>query len=94
MSNQEPNEQIKKTFNWDPIRVFIEMLQYYAKTIIVLVFIINSVALSLYGFGLISPNVQATSIMGAVAATFAAIVLFTFVHNGVKSQITNNKRKR
>lgn len=64
-----------------------------AKTGIVLVFIVNSVALGLYGFGLVDPNKETTAVFGAVSIAFAAVVLGTFVNNGVKFQTTNKRRK-
>lgn len=64
-----------------------------AKTAVVLVFIINSVALGLYGFGLVRPDHNTATVFGAIAIAFAAVVLGTFVNNGVKFQSTNKKRK-
>lgn len=64
-----------------------------AKTAVVLVFIVNSVALGLYGFGLVRPDHTMATVFGAISIAFAAVVLGTFVNNGVKFQSTNKKRK-
>lgn len=93
----QPNESQANSkkfhMNWDPVIAIWNGVQNYAKTFIVLAFIINSVALALYGFGLIDLNRPTASVLGAIAAAYGAIVLFNFVHNGVKSSV-NNKRKR
>lgn len=64
-----------------------------SKTIIALVFIVNSMALGLFALDLVNPSRQAAAIMGAISIVFAAVILGTFVHQGVKFQSTN-KRKR
>ena len=64
-----------------------------SKTIIALVFIVNSMALGLFALDLVDPSAQVAAVMGAISIVFAAVVLGTFVHQGVKSQSTV-KRKR
>lgn len=78
-------------FNGDWIASSWASVKYYSKTAIVLLFIINSVALALYGFELVRPSKTALLFMAAVSASFAAVVLFTYIHSGVKS---SNKKKR
>ena len=64
-----------------------------SKTAIALVFIVNSMALGLFALGLVKPSDQTAAVFGAISIAFAAVVLGTFVHQGVKFQ-TNAKRKR
>lgn len=65
---------------------------YVIKAAAALVFIVNSVALGLYGFGLVRPSESVASAMGAVSLSFAAVVLWLFIYNGVRYQ--PNKKKR
>lgn len=64
-----------------------------SKTAVALLFIVNSVALGMYAFGLVQPSKSMAIGFGAISFAFAAVVLGTFVHYGVKFQSTT-KRKR
>ena len=74
------------TSRWDELKLG-------SKTAIALVFIVNSMALGLYALDLVNPSSQTLAVLGAISIAFAAIILGTFVHQGVKFQSTN-KRKR
>ena len=74
------------TSRWDELKLG-------SKTAIALVFIVNSMALGLFAFDLVNPSEQTAAVMGAISIVFAAVVLGKFVHQGVKFQSTN-KRKR
>ena len=71
---------------WDEVKLG-------SKTLIALVFIVNSMTLGLYALDLVNPSSQTLAVLGAISLAFAAIILGTFVHQGVKFQSTN-KRKR
>ena len=71
---------------WDEVKLG-------SKTLIALVFIVNSMTLGLYALDLVNPSSQTLAVLGAISIAFAAIILGTFVHQGVKFQSTN-KRKR
>ena len=71
---------------WDEVKLG-------SKTLIALVFIINSMALGLYALDLVNPSTQTLAVLGAISIAFAAIILGTFVHQGVKFQSTSKKRK-
>lgn len=64
-----------------------------SKTIVALVLIVNSMALGLLALDLIKPNQDTANVFGVISIAFAAVILGTFVHQGVKYQ-TTNKRKR
>lgn len=64
-----------------------------SKTAIALVLIVDSMALGLAALGFVKPNPTTYAILGSISIAFAAVVLGTFVHQGVKFQSTN-KRKR
>ena len=64
-----------------------------SKTIVALVLIVNSMALGLLALDLIKPNQDTANVFGVISIAFAAVILGTFVHRGVKQQSTN-KRKR
>lgn len=70
-----------------------EEAKLFSKTAVALLFIVNSVALGLYAFGAISPAKSIIMWGGAVSLAFAAIVLGTFVHHGVKFQSTTKRKK-
>jgi len=94
LPNQDTQtESPKKKFDWTLVVNFWQGFNVTAKTLVVLMFIINNVALALYGFGLISPDIKATSVMGAIAAAYAVVILFTFVNGGVKNQTTSKRKK-
>lgn len=69
----------------------------YAKTIsataIVLIFIVNSLALSLLAFNMINPPETVLAIMGVISLLFSSIVLGMFVHIGVDNKINHKRRK-
>lgn len=86
----EPNVTKNKSNNAGEAVAYVRQL---AKTIAALVFIINSVALGLFALDLVDPSQSAANLFGAISFAFAAVVLGTFVHDGVKYQSTS-KRKR
>jgi len=59
-----------------------------------LVFIINGVAVGLYCFGLVHPSQGVAAIFGALSFSFAAYALGAMVFNGVKWQLSSNKKRR
>ena len=97
MSTEQNNNEPVKSNRWAGTSAWFSSRydegKLLSKTIIALVFIVNSMALGLYALDLVNPSEQASAVMGAIAITFAAVVLGLFVHQGVKFQSTN-KRKR
>lgn len=63
-----------------------------SKTAIALLFIINSIALGLFALDLVNPSRGVAAVFGAISIAFAAVVLGTFVHHGVKFQAKSKKR--
>ena len=97
MSTEQNNNEPVKSNRWSGTSTWFsdryDEGKLLSKTIIALVFIVNSMALGLFAFELVSPSEQTAAVMGAISIVFAAVVLGKFVHQGVKFQSTN-KRKR
>ena len=97
MSTEQNNNEPVKSNRWAGTSAWFSSRydegKLLSKTIIALVFIVNSMALGLFALDLVNPSEQTAAVMGAIAITFAAVVLGLFVHQGVKFQSTN-KRKR
>ena len=93
----EPNDNETKQSWWDESKGWcshrLDEGKLIAKTAIALIFIVNSMALGLLALDLVKPSQDQASVFGTISITFAAVILGTFVHQGVKFQ-TTNKRKR
>lgn len=89
-NNNDNNKPNRFSFDWVAMW---DGLKLITKTAVVLVFIVNSVALGLYGLGLVNPDRLTATVFGAISFAFAAVVLGTYVNGGVKQQATI-KRKR
>lgn len=89
--NSNEDSKMNKASAWFSNRC--DEAKLLSKTIVALVFIVNSMALGLFALGLVKPSEAMAAVFGAISITFAAVVLGTFVHQGVKFQSTN-KRKR
>ena len=97
MSTEQNNNDQNSKSKFDAISAWFssrwDEVKLGSKTLIALVFIVNSITLGLYALELVNPSSQTMAVLGAISIAFAAIILGTFVHQGVKFQSTN-KRKR
>lgn len=62
-------------------------------TIVVLVFVVNSLILSLFAFDVINPPSCVLMTIGIISLLFSSIILGVFVHLGVDNKVNHKRRK-
>lgn len=59
-----------------------------------LTFVVNGIALGLYGFGLVHPSEMVARVFGSISIAFASYAMGWLVWSGVKFHMSTNKKRR
>lgn len=63
-------------------------------TIIALTFVVNGIALGLYGFDLVHPSPRIAQALGAISMAFASYAMGWLVWSGVRFHLSGNKKRK
>lgn len=69
-----------------------EIVHEYAETSLVLLFIANGLATMLILFNQVEANDFQKQVVGSIAFAFSLVAFVRFTNQGVKHQLTNNKK--
>ena len=69
-----------------------EIVHEYAETSLVLLFIANGLATMLILFNQVDANDFQKQVVGSIAFAFSLVAFVRFTNQGVKHQLTNNKK--